>query len=141
MSIFQCLESGIRDMGRRYSGPDQELMTRLVEQSRTFIDNELDQHFPDHINRFHIIHQGLNYQFYFNRNHNYRDPSTVTINMAVRQLRDEIFEIQHDGQDYLAQFVMPDGYFAATVKTFIVNIDLEDMPSVTRIYKQYLYIL
>ena len=59
--------------------------------------------------------------------------------MAVREIRDELFEIQHEGQDHLAQFVMPDGSIASTVQTFNIEIELEGMPQVTRIYKHWLW--
>ena len=61
------------------------------------------------------------------------------MDLAVREVRDELFEIEHLGQDDLREFPMPDGSLAARVQVFNMNLDLEGMPPVIRVYKHWLH--
>ena len=129
-------------MGQRYQGPNQALMLALIEQSREFIDRDITLNYPNHLNWVHLNHQGLHYHFYARNNFqliNNQLPQRVILDLAVRQVRDEIFLLQHDGQDELREFRMPDGSLAARVQIFDLNIDLEEMPPIVRIYKHWLH--
>ena len=124
-------------MGRRFNGPEQAAMLAGIENSREFIDTDIARRSPGHVNWFHINHQGIHYHFY-NRNNDNR-PTRLQIDMAVREIRDVLFDIQHEGQDELREFTMPDGSLAARVQIFNIEIDLEGMPPVSRIYKHWLH--
>ena len=124
-------------MGRRYNGPDEAAMVANIENSREFIDMDIARLFPNHINWFHVNFQGLHYHFYSSNNDN--RPTRLQISLAVREVRDELFEIEHVQQDELRVFSMPDGSISARVQIFNLNIDLEGMPPVTRVYKHWLY--
>ena len=124
-------------MGRRYNGPEQAAMLANIENSREFIDHDIARRFPNHENWFHVNHRGLHYHFYYNQ----MDirPTQLQIDLAVREIRDELFDIENEGQDELREFRLPDGSLAARVQVFDIDIDLEDMPAVTRIYKHWLH--
>ena len=126
-------------MGRRYNGRDQAIMDEQINLSRTFIDGELERLYPNHINWFHIVYRGNFYHFYALRDHQANRPSRLTINLAANQVHTELSEIQYEGQDNLVQFFMPDGSLAARIQIFNVELDLENMPNVTRIYNHFLY--
>ena len=124
-------------MGRRYDGRDQAVMQEQIQRSRDYIDRELARQFPNHINWFHVVHRGNNYHFYaFRRNDR---PTSLTVDLAVREVRDELFEIQHEGQDASIEFVMPDGFLAARVQIFRRRLELENLPAVQLIYNHLLY--
>ena len=123
-------------MGRRYNGPEQAAMLANIENSREFIDNDIASRFPNHVNWFHVNHRGLHYHFY---NNNGDLPTPIQMDLAVRDVRDELFEIEHEGQTELREFPMPDGSLAARVQIFDINIILEGMPPVSRIYKHWLH--
>ena len=59
--------------------------------------------------------------------------------MSTRIVRDELFDIEHEGQDALVQFFIPNGELAARIQIFNRAIELENMPNVVRIYKQWLH--
>ena len=126
-------------MGRRYNGRDQAVMMDQINNSRVYIDNDLNRLYPGHINWFHIVYRGNNYHFYASRDHQENRPSRLTINLAANQVHNELFEIQHEGQDNHIQFFMPDGFLAARIQIFDLELDLENMPNVTRIYNHLLY--
>ena len=125
-------------MGRRYDGRDQAVMQEQIQRSRDFIDTELERRFPNHINWFHVNFQGLHYHFYTNRNRAER-PARLTIDFAVREVRDELFHLELDRQDQLQEYFMPDGTLAARIQVFNMRIELEDMPPVQVIYRHLLH--
>ena len=125
-------------MGQRYHGPNQAAMLALVENSREFIDHDILQRYPLHNNWFHMNFQGLHYHFYATRNA-HALPSRLIMSLAVHQIRDELFAIENDHQDDLREYFMPDGSLAARTQIFNLELDLEEMPPTTRIYKHWLY--
>ena len=125
-------------MGQRYHGPNQAAMLALIENSRNFIDNDIAHRYPGHHNWFHMNFQGLHYHFYALQNA-HALPTRLTMNLAVHQIRDELFDIQHDRQDDLREYFMPDGSLAARTQIFNLELDLENMPPTTRIYKHWLH--
>ena len=126
-------------MGRRYNGRDQAIMMEQIELSRAYIDNELQRVFPHHTNWFHIVYRGDNYHFYAHQDHQQNRPSRLTINLAANQIHDEMFEVPHERNHNEVQYFMPDGSLAARVQIVQMNLDLENMPNVTKIYNHFLY--
>ena len=124
-------------MGQRYRGEHLEAMAAQIQLSRDFIDNEITQLFPNHSNWFHVSHHGIFYHFYRAHAENLRPPEFIDIDVSVRIIRDELFEIEVLGQDNLVQFTIPNGEIAARVQVFNRIIELENIPSTVRIYKHW----
>ena len=125
-------------MGQRYQGNDPVHMAEQIQLSRDFIDNEIEQFYPAHINWFHMAHRGIFYHFYA-RGPNPRPPRRLDADVSVRIVRDELFDIEVEGQDRLVQFWTPDNEIAARIQVFNVDLELENMPAVVRIYKHWLH--
>ena len=126
-------------MDRPFNGRDRAIMEEQVNLSRVFIDNELVRLYPNHVNWFHMHYRGDYYHFYVHRNQQANRPPRLTMNLAVNAVHNELFEIQEEGQDVLMQYFMPDGSLAARIQMFQMNLDLENMPNVQRIYKHWLF--
>ena len=126
-------------MGQRYRGQHQEAMAAQLQEARNYIENQLAQEFPNHSNWFHLILGGISYHFYIANAENQPIPAQLDIDVSVRIVRDEIFEIELDDQHPNVRFNIPNGDTAARVQTFNVNFDLENMPAVYRIYKHWLH--
>ena len=85
-----------------------------------------------------MAHQGIFYHFYAQRN-NPRPPARIDADVSVRIVRDELFELELNGQDRLVQFIAHENEIAAQIQVFNVELELENMPRAVRIYKQWLY--
>ena len=126
-------------MGQRYRGPHQEAMENQLQEARNFIENQLAQGFPNHSNWFHLIHRGISYHFYIANAANQPIPEQLDIDVSVRIIRDELFEIELEDQHPNVRFNIPNGETAARVQIFDVNFELENIPAVHRIYKHWLH--
>ena len=126
-------------MGRRYRGPHQEEMRNQLQAAMDFIDTQLTQNFPNHSNWFHLIHRGISYHFYIADAENQPIPEQLDIDVSVRIVRDELFEIELEDQHPNVHCNIQIGEIAARVQTFNVNFELENMPAVRRIYKHWLH--
>ena len=125
-------------MGQRYRGDDPVIMAEQIQLSRDFIDNEIAQFYPAHINWFHMAHQGIFYHFYA-QGPNIRPPRQIDADVSVRIVRDELFNIELEGQDRLVRFLTHNDELAARIQVFNVELELENMPAAVRIYKHWLY--
>ena len=125
-------------MGQRYRGNDPVRMDEQIQLSRNFIDNEIAQFYPAHNNWFHMAHRGIFYHFYA-RGPNLRPPRNIDADVSVRIVRDELFNIELEGQDRLVQFLTPNNELAARIQVFNVDLELENMPAAVRIYKHWLH--
>ena len=125
-------------MGQRYQGNDPVHMDEQIQLSRDFIDNEIAQFYPAHLNWFHMAHRGIFYHFYA-LGPNLRPPRNIDADVSVRIVRDELWNIEVEGQDRLVQFFTPNNELAARIQVFNVDLELENMPAVTRIYKHWLH--
>lgn len=123
-------------MGQRYRGNDPVQMAEQIQLSRDFIDNEIAQFYPAHINWFHMAHRGIFYHFYA-QGPNLRPPRNIDADVSVRIVRDELFEIE--GHDRLVQFFTPNNELASRIQVFNVDLELENMPAVNRIYQHWLH--
>ena len=127
-------------MGQRYRGPHQEAMAAQLQAARDFIfENQLAHDFPNHRNWFHLIHRGISYHFYIADVENQPIPEQLDIDVSVRIVRDELFDIELDDQHPHVRFNIHNGETAASVQIFQVNFELENMPAVQRVYKHWLY--
>ena len=126
-------------MGQRYRGPHQEAMVARLQDARDYIDNQLARNFPNHRNWFHLIHRGISYHFYIANIENHPIPEQLDVDVSVRIVRDELFDIELDDQHPNVLFNIPNGETAARVQTFDVNFELENIPAVRRIYKHWLH--
>ena len=126
-------------MGQRYRGEHHEIMAEQIQLSRDYIDNEIAQLYPAHINWFHMAHRGIFYHFYARNHNNLQPPVQIDADVSVRIVRDELFDIEMDGQDALAEFFGHNNEIAARIQVFNVDLELENMPAVVRIYKHWLY--
>lgn len=126
-------------MGQRYRGPHHEAMEVQLQAARTYIENQMAQDSPNHNNWFHLRHRGISYNFYIANVENQVIPAQLDIDVSVRIVRDELFDIELDIQHLDVPFSIHNGDIAARVQTFDVNFELENMPAVRRIYKHWLH--
>ena len=126
-------------MGQRYRGPHQEAMAAQLQEARDYIDNQMARDFPNHRNWFHLIHRGISYHFYIDNVENQPDPAHLDVQVSVRIVRDELFDIELDDHHPNVRFNIPNGETAARVQTFDVQFELENIPAVQRIYKHWLH--
>ena len=114
-------------------------MINQLQNTRDHIDQELHRNYPNHRNWFHLIHQGISYHFYIDNIENRRIPAQIDIDVSVRIVRDEIFELEIEPEHHVTSFAIPNGQLAARVQNFEVTFELENMPSVQYIYKHWLH--
>ena len=106
-----------------------------MQNARDFVTQDIDRRYPNVVNIVHANHRGLNYHFYGPRN--LPRPSHITVDLAVRSVRDEIEPFDHHDQAF--HFRIPDGSIAASVTIFESGIDLENFGRTVRIYCTWLY--
>lgn len=126
-------------MGQVYRGEHQAAMLEQLQRARDHIDQSILENYPNHSNWFHTIHRGISYHFYMHDTENLPFPAWLDIDVSVRIVRDELFESEVEDHTPAVHFRIPNGDLAARVQEFRMNFDLENMPSVVRIYKHWLH--
>lgn len=126
-------------MGQVYRGVHQAAMLEQLQRARDHIDRSILEHFPNHTNWFHLIHRGISYHFYLHNVDNIPVPARLDIAVSVRIVRDELFESEVEDHTPSEHFRIPNGDLAARVQEFHISFELENMPSVVRVYKHWLH--
>ena len=126
-------------MGQVYRGEHQAAMLEQLQRAREHIERSISEHFPNHVNWFHLIHRGISYHFYMHNVENLPVPARLDYEVSVRIVRDELFESEIEDHTPSTTFRIPNGDLAARVQEFNINFELENMPSVVRIYKHWLH--
>ena len=124
-------------MGQHYRGEYPILMQEQVELSRRYVDNEIERLFPGHSSWVHIPHRGNMYHFYRHNGNDIAFPRQIDLEVSVRIIRDELFELEPDQQDQLVEFGLANGDIAARVQVHLTDIDLENMPRAIRIFQHW----
>ena len=122
---------------RRHALPHDIIIS--MNEARAYADQQIIRNHPNHFNLVHTNFQGMHYHFYRHNQSPLGRPSSEDVQLAVRDIRQELYSWEEGNPDQSVDFRTPSGHLAAAVHRYDRELVLDNFQTVVRVYITWLY--